>query len=216
MTINILKDSDDNPRVKKVGAALEYPKESTNIEFKEDQPWETLQYKIIRIGLSLSNLRDGGLIIVGVSERGTNWSHTGISEQNLVTYENVDNIIDKINSYSSPSIDPEIFIYLDSLQKKYVVFNFQEFKEIPHICKKEAKINSKKILEEGAIYIRPIGKAKTTKIMDADHMRDIIELAAEKKARKYFETTLRLIPLHPEFEISDSASKKFERERGSL
>ena len=43
--------------------------------------------------MAMGNLRDGGIIIVGVSERGETWDIDGISEEHRSTYD-VDTITD--------------------------------------------------------------------------------------------------------------------------
>jgi predicted HTH transcriptional regulator len=61
----------------RVVAALDTCVESQSIDFKESAPWEALQFKIIRTALAMANLRDGGVVVVGVGERGSN----GISRE---------------------------------------------------------------------------------------------------------------------------------------
>jgi len=47
-------------------------------------------------------------------------------------------------------------------------------------------------LFEGAVYIRPPGLARTTRIMNASQMHDLLELAAEKRARRLLEVSRRV------------------------
>ena len=40
-----------------------------SVDFKESAPWNDLKWQIIRTALAMGNLRDGGIIVVGASER---------------------------------------------------------------------------------------------------------------------------------------------------
>ena len=64
----------------RVYSALDRCQESQAIEFKASIPWESLKYQLVRTTLAIGNLRDGGIIIIGVSERGDAWELTGITE----------------------------------------------------------------------------------------------------------------------------------------
>lgn len=89
--------------------ALDRCQESKGIDFKESAPWESLKWRIIHTALAMGNLRDGGIIVIGASERGTTWELTGLNPEHLKNYD-VDNIIDLINKYASPNIDLDIVI----------------------------------------------------------------------------------------------------------
>ncbi|HEX6087328.1 MAG TPA: ATP-binding protein [Thermoanaerobaculia bacterium] len=80
----------------RVHAALDTCIESQSVDFKQSAPWNALEHKIIRTALAMANLRDGGIIIIGVSESGDRWERTGISDEDLATYE-VDEVIDAIH-----------------------------------------------------------------------------------------------------------------------
>jgi predicted HTH transcriptional regulator len=54
----------------RVVTALNLCQESRNVDFKEPASWSNLQVHIARTSMAMANLRDGGIIIVGVSERG--------------------------------------------------------------------------------------------------------------------------------------------------
>jgi len=64
---------------------------------------------------------------------------------------------------------------------------------------------------EGAVYVRPPGIAKTTRVTNAYQMHDLLELAAEKRARRLLEVTRRL-----SLEPKPSATERFNEELGEL
>jgi predicted HTH transcriptional regulator len=79
----------------------------------------------------MGNLRDGGLLIVGVSERQTTWDLTGISDADLATYD-PDIVIDVVNSYVSPYVNVDILL-VTHCNKKYLGFGIHEFANNPLI-----------------------------------------------------------------------------------
>ena len=101
--------------------ALDRCQESQGIDFKESAPWESLRWKIICTALAMGNLRDGGIIVIGASEREQTWELTGIRPDHLETYT-VDIIIDVINKYASPNLD------LDIVRVPEMELNFWQFK----------------------------------------------------------------------------------------
>ena len=57
--------------------------------------------------MAMCNLRDGGMIIIGASERDDTWDLAGIKKSHLTTYD-VDDIVDSINKYASPPVAIDI------------------------------------------------------------------------------------------------------------
>ena len=55
----------------------------------------------------MANLRDGGIIVLGLSETGTTWTLSGISEEHLTTYD-PDRMLDLVNAYASPYITIDV------------------------------------------------------------------------------------------------------------
>jgi predicted HTH transcriptional regulator len=186
--------------------ALDCCQESQGIDFKESAFWDVLKWRLIKTALAMGNLRDGGIIIIGVSERGGTWELTGIKPEHLATYD-VDVLISTINAYSSPHIDIDIVLVEYRNGNKFLSFQVNEFSDTPIICKK----NGDGGLIEGGIYVRPPGMARTTRVMNAMQMHDLLELAAEKRARHILEASRRvgLVP-------SDTFSKRFEDELEGL
>ena len=89
--------------------ALDRCQETQGIDFKESAPWNSLKWRIITTSLGMGNLRDGGIIVIGASERGQTWELTGITDEHLATYD-PDVIIDVVNKYSSPNVEMDIVL----------------------------------------------------------------------------------------------------------
>lgn len=85
-----------------------------------------------------------------------------------------------------------------------------EFTDSPFVCKKNGPDHIKKI-RAGDVFVRPPGKPRTTRVITAEDMQDLLELAAEKRARRILEVAHRI-----GLKATDSNSKKFEDELGGL
>jgi predicted HTH transcriptional regulator len=174
-------------RVKeRVEAALGRCQEAEDIEFKRSAPWDEIKWKIVHTSLGMANLRDGGIIIVGVSEDLETWTLTGINGDDLATYDN-DDVVTTINVYASPFIDVDV-VTVDYEERTFLAINVREFRETPVVCKKSRDDTA---LQRGSVYIRPPGLARTTKVTDARELHDLLELAAEKRARRLIEAARR-------------------------
>ena len=188
--------------------ALGRCQESQGIDFKESAPWESLKWRIICTALAMGNMRDGGIIVIGASEREQAWVLTGILQEHLDTYD-VDTVIDVVNKYASTHVDLDIVIVKYQNGKDFLAIQIREFADTPIVCKKNGPEGER--LFEGAVYIRPPGLARTTKIMNASQMHDLLELAAEKRARRLLEVSRRvgLVP-------ASTSKEKFDKELDGL
>jgi predicted HTH transcriptional regulator len=134
----------------------------------------------------MGNLRDGGIVIVGLSERDRTWDCSGVLDEHANTFD-PDVVIEQINAYVSPHVDLDVVLVLYQ-GKNYLAISVHEFEDTPLVCKK----NGSEGLQEGHVYIRPTGRARTTKVTDARQMHDLLEVATEKRARKLLETARRI------------------------
>jgi hypothetical protein len=186
--------------------ALDRCQETQDVDFKEAAPWEKLKWRITKTALAMGNLRDGGIVIIGVSQRRKRWKLTGVSNVVLRTYD-PDVILGQINAYVSP------FVVLDIVsvkhQKHFIAVYVREFSDTPLVCKKNGPNGSG--LYEGAVYVRPPGFAQTTRIVHAAQMHDLLGLAAEKRARGILEVARRL-----GLEQVLPGANRFDQELGNL
>lgn len=191
----------------RVVAALDTCVESQSIDFKESASWETLQFKIIRTALAMANLRDGGVLVIGASESGDEWDLTGISDEHLATYE-VDDVVDAIHKFASPSVGVALVVVPYRNERRFLTVQISEFVDTPIVCRRDGPPGLG--LKQGAVYVRPSGVARTTEVRSAEQMHDLLELAAEKRARRMLETARRL-----GLEVPPSR-KQFDEELGGL
>ncbi len=190
----------------KVDHALATCIESPAVEFMESQSWQGLRWGITKTVLAMGNLRDGGIILIGVSQRHGKWALKGISKRNLATY-NADEVIEQINAYVSPAVALSIVTHEEN-RKSFLIIEVKEFHETPLVCKKNREDQG---LYEGAVYVRPPGKAQTKRVTTAQEMHELLELAADKRAKRFLERARR-IGLQPEA----GSARRFEEELGGL
>jgi len=178
----------------RVSLALSRCQEAPWLDFKESQPWEILRWRLLKTIMGMANLRDGGLIVVGVAEKGNAWSLTGIAPEHLVTFD-YDSIIDQLGKYASPQVRVDVVTHDHEDGNRYLAFHVHQFDDSPVICRHNSSdtVKPKDRLTAGDVYVRPgAGKPQTATVTDAAQLRDLLELAAESRARKIVETAKRL------------------------
>jgi len=185
----------------RVIGALDLCQESQDIDFKESCNWGNLKLQITRTSMAMANLRDGGVIIIGVSERDGEWQLQGIQDAHLETYDE-DEANDFVNRYASPSLRLEL-VLVEHRDRKFLAVKVPEFERLPVICKRNGE-NIRK-LKEGSIYIRQPGKPQTTQANRAEDISQLIELAAEKRAKEIISVSRRIgmVPIESDREAFD-------------
>lgn len=181
----------------RVAAALNMLQEERTVDFKGPVEWEQLKYGIPKDVLAMSNLRDGGIIIIGVSERRQEWELSGMTQEQLDTYD-VDNMLDWVNRYASPSITFDVVKHTHYKESEGKNFDFlaiqvHPFEEKPIVCKRDYADG----LRKGAFYIRPLGKAESREVQDANEMHDLLELATERRSRNLKGQIMRILGIRP-------------------
>lgn len=171
----------------RVQGALDLLQEVRAVDFKRAVMWNELKQCIPKDILAMSNLRDGGIIIIGVEESNNKWNRTGMMDEQLNTYS-PDDMIDHVNKYASPSMTFNVVKHTDNEGLKYLVIKAREFEEKPFVCKR----NCADELRQGAFYIRPLGKAESREVQTADEMHDLLELSVEKRTRNFMRQIQRV------------------------
>src|SRR5687767_4163960 len=99
---------------------------------------------IIRAMIGMSNRRDGGHVVVGVSDNAGKIVPVGIDEDDLRTWT-FDSVADVVSRYVEPSIDFNIRVATVN-GKQFVVIEVLEFAEVPTLCKRDYNIDGETIL----------------------------------------------------------------------
>jgi predicted HTH transcriptional regulator len=192
----------------RVSVAIETGFESPEIEFKESAHWPALRWRIVRTLLGMANLPDGGVILIGASERGALWESSGITDEDFATYDS-DSIVALVDAHASPSVRVQTAVHTQR-DVSFLVIAVDEFDEVPIVCKKDGPQGSQ--IVEGQVYVRPPGLPRTERVRHAQQMHDLLEVAAERRARRILETSSRL-GLTP---TSPGDRNRFTRELGGL
>jgi len=176
-------------------------REERFLEYKDSVSWDTIKPKIAKTAMGMSNIRDGGTIIIGMSKKGSSYKAKGNQKQILKTYDE-----DKIHAFINNYADPYVRLELHSIEwnmKTFLVMVVHEFEEFPVVCKK----SNGNVLRQGATYARSYRIPETREVQSETEMREIIEMATEKGIRRFMELTQRLgIPV-------EGAEKEADAER---
>lgn len=162
---------------------LEAGYETRSIEYKSPFLWSDdnsrwLKEKVVRAVLGMTNTRLGGQIIIGVSEDQNRIILEGLSDEQLNSFNDYDGIKGYIDGFSYTGTIFDIS-YGSFESKKFIIFNIQEFHEIPAICRKNGSVND--ILKKDIIYTRSM-KARYSTIPSTDmELREMIHMAVDKE-----------------------------------
>jgi predicted HTH transcriptional regulator len=173
---------------------IEQGHETGGVEFKStgslDNPLFTA--RLVRAILGMANRRDGGLVVVGVSENpDKTLNPAGVSRADLPRWD-----YDRLAGVVSGFADPSVELALEQRrvgERSFLVVSVREFVEIPILCKKsnsplnDAGVTTREgeILRQGACYVRSRRKPETTEIPTQEDMRALIALATEKGVRRF-------------------------------
>lgn len=158
------------------------------VEFKAPGPLSDsrLTAQVVRAMLGMANRRDGGNVIVGVTDQDDALWPVGMEGEHLTTWT-YDNLGDQVARYADPSITFELEIK-EYNRNQFLVVEVQEFEDIPVICKRSYD----NVLRDGACYVRTRRKPETTDIPTQADMRDLLDLAIDKGVRRYLVRAQRL------------------------
>jgi len=215
-----------------ISGILSSPNESRAVEFKPSIPWPSRDLQldskapeIIKSVLGMSNLRDGGRIILGVERETTKKRYVlnGMKKSHLQTYDH-DIIFPLIANYGDPRPNFQI-ANVEYQGKNFIVFSVQTFDISPIICKKKLEKPSTNpqwpgtvLIECPALYIRN-DKPETKKADLPQEMREVINLAIEKELDVFSARMQRFFRTMSKVKVVKSPiddKKKFDMERGDL
>lgn len=163
--------------------------ELRNVEYKgpglrSDKPFRA---RVARAVLGMANLRDGGSVFLGVADVSGQPRVVGLDAAELASWSTYDDVATALGEYAQPSVsfDLETFTFQGS---NLVRVKVAEFDEVPILCAQEAHDDrQQQILRRGALYVRSRRRRETAEVPTQDEMREIIDLAAEKRMRRYIE-----------------------------
>lgn len=210
---------DNYPKVKGI---LDTPNERRAVEFKPSLPWRRIDdsatghklQEVIRSILGMSNIRDGGLIILGIEKDRVTGNYTlkGMQRRHLQTYDS-DHIYQIIRNFSTPESKFEV-INVEFKGMFFIIFDVQAFLFSPVICVNK-KVNIRK-LENSVIYIRN-HKPETKKITEPSEMQELINLAVERELSSFSSRMGNIFKSMSRIQVTRTADKiKFKKQRGNI
>lgn len=169
----------------KIQEILQGNAESLNTEFKATFDFNInvwAKERLIRSVLAMSNTRDGGYVIIGITEKeDKDLDFTGVENSHLAIFRlKVEDFKTKIESFSSSPVNYEIGV--GSYKKKnYIIISVSEFSLNPSICRRNGEYKDK-TLEEGAIYIRTLkDKPSSVKLSNPVDIQDFLDRITDKQ-----------------------------------
>jgi len=157
-------------------------KEFRNLEYKASVSWNdpAIREKIVRSMVAMSNIRDGGSIIIGVDQQtgGTFILKDGMTQPDYDSFK-YDNTAAVVAEYADPYVS--FSLIKDELQgKRIVLIDIEEFQEIPVLCKKDGPV-----LKRGKLYTRSWRVPESVEVPSQTEMREILDIAIEKGIRHF-------------------------------
>lgn len=169
--------------VQRVHAALDLPMELPEVEFKQDLPFEQLQLRIAKTAMGMANRRDGGLIIVGVSQDDDRrFVLDGMAKTNIDTYVQ-EKVYEFVSKYASPPVEVRV-VEVEYDAKIFVAIAIAPFAGTPVVCKKPTPdgTKGKDQMNAGDFFVRLSDPVRTTRATSAEMLQELLQLAAGRRA----------------------------------
>ncbi len=195
--------------------------ERTGVEFKASGPLNARKNsgifvaQVVKAILGMANRRDGGSVVIGVADNDGSPNPVGVAPNELATWK-YDRLADQVANYADPDINFELEIR-EYNGGNYVVILVEEFDDIPVLCKRDYSYRGTQDLREGACYVRSRRKPETSEIPTQADMRDLLNLAVEKRFRQELDWARRVGLFSPAtLASSPNDQERFESQLGDL
>jgi hypothetical protein len=170
--------------------------EIDGVEFKGPGPRTSalLFAKVARAMLAMSNRAQGGIVIIGIAEgRAHKPKPVGLEDDDLASWN-----FDDVAAGLAPIADPAIRFRVSTPQlegRPYVGIEVDAFDDIPIICQRKYPPNARRgdqmVLRVGAVYVRSRRKPESIEIPSQTEMRELLELATERRMARLLGTVNR-------------------------
>jgi hypothetical protein len=163
-------------------------REERSLEYKRSMNWaEPLtKAKVVKSTLAMANLRDGGTIVFGLEEQNDAYVSAGMTREDYDSFNQDDTSVE-VNNFADPFVEL-VLLKQEFEGKLFVGIHVREFQELPVICRRDGLER----LRVGAIYVRPRRKHETVEVPSQVEMREILDLALEKKVRLLYHQVERM------------------------
>lgn len=191
-------------------------REERYLEYKRSMIWtgnDLTKVKIAKAMMAMANLRNGGVIVVGMQETSKGkWAPEAMSPQQTSSFTQ-DDVALWVNDYATPAVQFSIGPF-ELNGNGFVVIQVQEFDTAPVICRKQ-KMAGGEILAAGAIYYRSNRKFESAPISSDEDSRELIGMAVEKGLSRHV-SRLHRLGLIPTESAEQLDTAQYEKERNGL
>jgi predicted HTH transcriptional regulator len=164
-------------------------------------PWDAA--KLARHILAMSNLADGGFIVVGV-EDGT-FARLGLNEDLAGTYDE-EVMRDQMAKFADPHVTFAVERVADANGVSFLVIHVASFDEVPVVCRIDSTDTT-----AGAVYYRSSRRRpESAQINNSYDMRDVLTLAAVRMRQRLGRLGVRMEP------TDDAVQEQLDRETADL
>ena len=182
---------------------VHHGREERNLEYKESwglqgKEKREKRAKLAKEIMALSNIRDGGVIVIGVRNDGT---PVGIAEDEASQFTH-DVVAAAVADYAAPYVELVVTAGYDgsTSPKYFAVIQVKEFAEMPVLCKRDFP----SVVRQGAIYTRSRRIHEATEVRNEAEMRELLEMAVDKGIRSFYRR-LQVAGIQPTPAPSDSS-----------
>jgi hypothetical protein len=144
----------------------------------EDKPFVA---RVARAVMAMGNLRDGGLVVIGVADTQVAAMLPGLDAVQVAEWSDFDRVSASLAKYSDPPVSFELHVFTLSSGADVVVLEVEEFEHDIHVCKKSYQ----GILQDGHTYVRPRGEPRSVTVPSSADMRELHNLAIDKGVREF-------------------------------
>jgi hypothetical protein len=159
----------------------------------------------------MSNLPDGGWIVIGVNEEPPGeFKPVGLALSDIATFQQ-DHVQSHVNDYADPYVELTLSLLKLDEVGTFAVLTIAPFDRVPVICKKDGPEG----LRAGAVYTRARKKHETIEIPSQTEMREILSRASLIEAQQRIRDAEQ-VGLISHSQPVPSAPEKFDEQLGDL
>jgi predicted HTH transcriptional regulator len=149
--------------------------------------------RVARAVLAMSNIIDGGRVIIGIDERAMAAMLPGLTPDQTRAWANHDRVRDLIAKYADPPLAVESFAHQLSSKAAVVVLEIPGLAGMPHFCSGglQTRDNRGLILRKGALYVRTIHRPQSVEVSGTAEMNEILDAAVVARLRAFVQTSQR-------------------------
>jgi len=159
-----------------------YGREERHLEYKGTLDFATEATKAVltRCIAAHTNIRDGGVIIVGMEKDGETYKRTGLKPEHIESIK-TDDIRDYVMAHLTPT--PNFTIDVGTFENNtFVIISVSPFTRYPSVCVRGYREPDAKrpTLTQGVIYIRSKRKPESMPLQTLEDLEDMIDMATDQ------------------------------------